>query len=132
MVARLALVLAERPNFEACGIAAFGLQNSVGYRRRDQDSAARTGPRGRTTCHPPYTLARYYFLQRQKNKETEQADFRSKVNLLQFDIKPMTVFSVSIIFCSWFQNHIWHFTELTSQSQGPLVLECVRVYPPTN
>lgn len=36
MVARLALVLAERPNFEACGIAAFGLQDSVGYRRRDR------------------------------------------------------------------------------------------------
>lgn len=36
MVARLALVLAERPNFEACGIAAFGLQDSVGYRWRDR------------------------------------------------------------------------------------------------
>lgn len=34
MVAWLALVLAERSHFEACLVAALGLQHSIGYRRR--------------------------------------------------------------------------------------------------
>lgn len=34
MVAWLALVLAERAHFEACLIAALGLQHSIGYGRR--------------------------------------------------------------------------------------------------
>lgn len=34
MVARLALVLAECPHFEACLIAALGLQHGIGYGRR--------------------------------------------------------------------------------------------------
>lgn len=35
VVARLALVLAEGTDFEACGIAALGLKDRIGYRRRD-------------------------------------------------------------------------------------------------
>lgn len=106
MVARLALVLAERPNFEACGIAALSLQDSIGYRRRD-----RTTQLTQSLGEGPHAIlhTRQHVITACGDKEeTGWTDFRSKV--LQFE--PFS--QCALFFCSWCQNHIWHFTELTS------------------
>lgn len=53
MVARLALVLAQRPHFEAGLVAALGLQHGVGYRGRSRAAqlAERLGEGPQTVLH---------------------------------------------------------------------------------
>lgn len=135
MVARLAFVLAERPNFEACCIAAFGLQDSVGYRRRD-----RTAQLTQSFGERPHAI-----LHTRQHVITACGDERTKVQdkltcedpkWTYFNLMSYTalLFSMCIGFFvgGWCQNHIWHFTQLTSQSLGLFDLGPVMVYLPTS
>lgn len=134
MVARLALVLAERPNFEACGIAAFGLQNSVGYRRRDRTTqlteSLREGPQAILHTRQHVITACGY-------KKIKKQDLRSKINLLRFDVKHKALFSQGALFYYYFlqleSKPHWAFYKADLSIPRAFSFRmCQGLYPPTS